>query len=532
MSYRVLTMIEVKEILRRKLEGQGAREIARQIGCDRKTVRRYIEQANKDGIQAEQIQSEQQTIELTDEQVGQVASQVQGRPKPKRSDAWVEISKHREQIGEWLGSKKPLHLKKIHKLLLQRGVQASYWTLRRFVIQELGWKRPDVTILLEEPEPGLEAQLDFGEMGKIWDEKQDRWRKLWVLIVTLSFSRFQFVWPTFHQTTEAVCEGLDAAWEFFGGMARTIIPDNTKAMIQKPNALSPRLTQSFLDYAQERGIFVDAARVRRPKDKAKVERQVRYVRGAWFSGEQFLGLEHAKQHAKQWCLQEAGTRIHGTTRQKPIEVYEKEEKSLMLPAPMEVFDMPRWGKGKVHRDCHVRVQGALYSVSHVFVGKELQTRADRRVVKLFYNQQCIKIHPRKARGERSTEVTDYPPGKAMYARRSLTEQLEHARTLGEHIGRYVERLLDFPAPWIRARSVHALFGLCERYGKGRVEAVCQSALAFDVVDVLRIRRMLEKATEPAEPGDLTRKVVALKSYRFARSAEQFSTKTTPSGEAS
>jgi len=83
------------------------------------------------------------------------------RSLPKRSDAWVELSKHKEQIGEWLGCKEPLHLRKIHKLLLQQGVETSYRTLRRFVIQEFGWKRPDVTILLEEPEPGLEVTAEL-----------------------------------------------------------------------------------------------------------------------------------------------------------------------------------------------------------------------------------------------------------------------------------------------------------------------------------------------------------------------------------
>ncbi len=80
---------------------------------------------------------------------------------------------------------------------------------------------------------------------------------LWVLIVTLSFSRYQFVWPTFAQTTEAVCEGLDRAWRFFSGMTATILPDNTKAMIKDPDALSPTLVAAFLDYVRARGIFVD-----------------------------------------------------------------------------------------------------------------------------------------------------------------------------------------------------------------------------------------------------------------------------------
>lgn len=83
-----------------------------------------------------------------------------------------------------------------------------------------------------------------------------------MLVVTLAFSRYQFVWPTFRQTTEAVCEGLDRAWIFIGGIAKALVPDHTKAMIKDPDAVSLTLVAAFLDYAQARSIFVDPARVR------------------------------------------------------------------------------------------------------------------------------------------------------------------------------------------------------------------------------------------------------------------------------
>lgn len=523
MSYRVLTMIDVKEILRRWRAGQGVRQITRETGRDRKTVRRYIKEAKRVGLEAEA------QPELTDEAVGEVAAQVQARPLPPRSEAWTELDNYKELIGKWLKRDRPLRLRKVHKLLVRRGVGASYWMLRRFVIEQLGWKERDVTILLEEPEPGQEAQVDFGKMGKLWDEQQGRMRVLWALIVTLGFSRYQFVWPTFQQSTEAVCEGLEAAWAFFGGMPATLIPDNTKAMILHPDALDPQLTEAFADYVQARGIFVDPARVRRPRDKPKVENQVPYVRGDWFSGEEFLGLQDAREHARHWCSEEAGRRIHGTTHKLPREVYEQQEKPSMLPPPTEQFDVPQWGKATVRRDCHVYVGRALYSVSHLLVRKEVRTRADRSLVKIYYNQRVVKVHPRQPAGGRSTDVGDYPPGKAVYARRSIKEQIERAREQGHNVGQYAERLLDCPLPWTRARQVNALLGLCERFGNGRVEALCQSALAFDVVDVGRIRRMLEKAAEPPEPDDKVHKVVRLQSARFARASDQFATRKTPSG---
>ena len=99
-----------------------------------------------------------------------------------------------------------------------------------------------------------------------------------------------------------------------------------------------------------------------------------------------------------------------------------------------------------------------------------------------------------------------------------------------HVGIYAERLLGGPLPWTRMRQGYALFRLCEKYGDGRVEAVCQSALAFDVVDVVRITRMLKRATKPASPVQGDRKVVQLVLPRFARPEQHFQTRSTTKKE--
>ena len=92
---------------------------------------------------------------------------------------------------------------------------------------------------VDDAPPGQEAQIDFGKMGILLDPDTEKRRVLWTLIITLSFSRYMFVWPSFTQTTAAVCEGLDRAFRFFGAMPRTIIPDNMSAIVAGPDALAP-----------------------------------------------------------------------------------------------------------------------------------------------------------------------------------------------------------------------------------------------------------------------------------------------------
>lgn len=315
MSYRELTMMDVKEVLRRWQAEQSARQIARETRIDRKTVGRYIATAEQLALARDRA--------LSDSEVHAVAQRQQARPSLDPSAEWKAITQHHARIEAWLGGARPLRLQKIHILLKREGLEASYATLRRYVIEELGWHKPEPTVLLDDPPPGQEAQIDFGKMGLRFDAETERRRVLWALIITLSFSRYMFVWPTFLQTTAAVCEGLDRAFGFFGAMPRTLIPDNTKAMITEPDALCPRLTEAFADYVQARGLFVDPARVRSPKDKPRVENQVAYVRENWFDGETFTDLEDARRSAEHWSHAIAGARVHGTTRRVPREQFEQ-----------------------------------------------------------------------------------------------------------------------------------------------------------------------------------------------------------------
>jgi transposase len=516
LTYRELTMMEVRDVLRRLVAGQGLREIARQTGLDRKTVRRYAEAAKSAELDAETLHD--------DALVHAIVASVQERELPPLSEQRAQLARQRARIEAWLGEKPALKLSKVHVLLTRDGVNASYATLRRFAIDELGWGRRAPTVRIDDCGPGEEAQIDFGSMGLMHDPETGRSRKLWVLIVTLVHSRYQFVYPTFEQTLRVVCDGLDAAWRFFEGVPQRIVPDNMKTVVVKAHPTNPRLNDAFLDYAEARGVFVDLARVRRPKDKPRVENQVPYVRESWFQGEQFLSLDDARRHAEHWCRVIAGGRIHGTTRKVPREVYEQVEKALMLMAPTAPFDVPLWQDAIVHDDHHIQVAHALYSLPTRYIRAKVRVRADRFLVRIFLNGELIKTHPRKGPGERSTDTNDYPPGRSEYALRRVEDFVTKGRHQGEYVGRYIERMLDRALPWTKMRQAHQLLRLCKKYGAERVDALCKSSLEFDVVDVPRIEGMLKAAHKVEQRATQSGKLKLLPAGRFARSTESFATR--------
>jgi transposase len=515
--YRELTMTDVREVLRRRQAGQALRVIARETGIDRKTVRRYVDAATQCGLKGDQA--------LDDALVHEVARRVQVRPSTAPSEERQLLEPHRKQIADWLAGPDPLRLSKVHTLLGRMSVDVTYSTLRRFVRDELDWHCRTPSVRLEDPPPGQEAQIDFGEMGRVHDAETGKARRLWVLVVTLSYSRYTFVWPTFTQTVESVCEGLDAAWTFFGGVPSRIVVDNFRAVVAKADAQSPRISEPFADYAQARGFFVDPARVRRPQDKARVENAIAFVRQSWFAGEHFVDLDDARRSAHAWSRDVAGTRVHGTTRRVPRDVFEQEERSAMRPAPTEPFDVPIWTEATLHPDHHLQVARSLYSAPTRFIGQRLRVRADRATVRIYAATELIKVHPRKGPGERSTDVTDYPSGKEAYALRSVDALIERARKQGEHVGELVDRLLGCSLPWTRMRQAYRLLGLCERFGRTRVEEACRRALSFDVTDVSRIERMLRTARTTEEHAAEGGKLVQLElAPRFARPLAAFATK--------
>ena len=512
MAFREVSVVQVKEALRRWLKGEGERPVAHGVGIDRKTVRRYIAAAIELGV--DRSGSEDQ---LSEALIGQVLERVRPHRPDGHGEAWRMLLSEEEHIKEWL--KQDLTVTKIGILLSRKGVVVPPRTLARFAAQRCGAGRHTVTVRVSDPPPGRECQVDFGRLGLIPDG--ERRRVCHGLIFTACFSRHQFVWPTFLQSTEEVIRGFEAAWGYFGGIFPVIIPDNMKSIVTLAEHTAPRINDTFLEYTQSRGFVIDAARVATPTDKPRVERVVHYVQNNFFAGEEFIDLADTRMRSETWCATTAGMRIHGTTQCRPLELFQTEELPLLLPLPGTPFDTPVWSDPKVHRDFHVEVDKAIYSVHHRLVGRTLRARRDSSTVKLYLKGELVKVHPRKPPGAKSTDPADMPSGKEIYATRDVERLGRMATEAGPSIGNYAAAILDTPLPWTKMRQVYRLLGLVKKWGPERVELACRRALDAEAVDVNLVSRMLERAREDAEPDARPNPVVI--QGRFARDPSEFAT---------
>jgi hypothetical protein len=305
-------------------------------------------------------------------------------------------------------------------------------------------------------------------------------------------------------------------------------------VVSTADALEPRFNQAFAEYAQDRGFLIDPARVRRPQDKPRVERTVAFVRGSWFAGEAFVDLADARRRAEAWCATTAGLRLHGTTAVRPAEHFALLEAPHLLPVPGWLYDLPVYARPKVHRDHHVEVAKALYSVPGALIGARVEVRADAQLVKVFHRGVLVKTHPRQPAGGRSTDPGDLPVGKTAYAMRDLDYLQRQAAGHGPAIGAYAAVLLDHPLPWTKMRQVYALLGLVKKWGPDRVEAACERAAQAEAFSVALIGRMLARGLEttPARQATLFPPPPASPAggpARFARPAAHFAARR-PAGD--
>jgi hypothetical protein len=269
MGFREVSVVEVREVLRAWLGGFGLRTVASRAGVDRKTARRYVAAAEAAGL------SRDDGLEgVTDDLVGLVVEAVRPARPNGHGSSWQALLGYEEQIRGWVGGAEvdgqrhdPLSIVKIEQLLARRGLVVPYRTLHRFAVERCGFRVGATTVRVVDGEPGVECQLDFAQLGLLLDAETGRQRRVHALIFTAVLSRHLFVWLTFSQTLTAVIAGCEAAWAFFGGAYRVLIPDSLKAVVTTADAVNPRLSPGWLDYAQHVGFGTDPTRIRSPQDK-------------------------------------------------------------------------------------------------------------------------------------------------------------------------------------------------------------------------------------------------------------------------
>jgi len=499
---------EMRELLYRLRQGEGVRKVARAMSLSRNTVRKYRALAREHGF----LDASKPLPDIRTS--GRLLSPP---PRPRHMRSTVEP--FAEVVEELLDANVEM-MTIWQRLRDEHGYTGSYSSVRRYVAR-VHQKTPEAFCRVETA-PGEEVQVDFGSAGPQWDGRSGCRRRAWIFVMTFSWSRHQYVEFVFDQKMETWLRCHERALAWFGGVPKRVVIDNLKAAVIRANLHDPVLSESYRRLAQHYGFVISPNRPHTPRHKGKVESGIRYVKRNFLAGQTFADLEAANERVRQWVLEVAGVRKHGTTRQAPLVRFHATERDALAPLPTAPLDLVATYRAKVHRDCHVVVDGRFYSVPYRFIGQTVEVYVGRRIVEIYAGIELITTHPVAVeRGKRTTRNEHYPEEKRAFLENGPQRCCERAQGVGRSCTEVVGLLLS-DRVHDRLRSVQSLLRLADHVGKARLESACRRALHYGDPSYRRIKTILNTGLD-REPLETNRaRVEALApAYQYARDASSF-----------
>jgi transposase len=405
---------------------------------------------------------------------------------------------YKEQVEAWV--KQGIQASTIHAALQrQHGFNGSYDAVQRFV-KTMKDQSPEVTMILDF-KPGECAQVDFGAGPTFVDERTGEVIKTWIFVMVLAFSRHMYAEIVLHQDVETWLGCHRRAFEWFGGVPQKVTIDNPKCAITKACYYDPEVQRSYRAYAEGYGFMISACPPRDPKKKGRVESGVKFVKNAFVPLRDFRNcVIEANRQLHTWLLTVAGNRIHGTTREKPLTLFET-ERLFLKPLPDHPPECAVWEKVMLHGDCHVMFKKCRYSAPYQLVNQLLWLRATETTVQIYRDHTQVAIHPRLFKpGSRHTINEHLPPNALAYCMHDSQWCLAQAKKIGLHCEQVIQQLLnDSVVDYLRAAQ--GIVGLQKSYGNERLNAACRRALVFQSIHYQTIKSILKQGLEYAPLPD-------------------------------
>jgi transposase len=380
-------------------------------------------------------------------------------------------------------------------LVAEHGFGGKYSSVRRFV-HRLG-ASPVLPFRRMECAPGEEAQVDFGAGVPIKSPDGKR-RRTHVFRIVLSHSRKAYSEAVYRQTTDNFILCLENAFAHFGGVPRTLVPDNLKAAVLQADWYDPELNPKLRAFAAHYGLAILPTRPGTPRHKGKTESGIGYVKDNGLKGLAFSTLEEANRHLRHWETTVADTRIHGTTRQQVGKLFAEVERPALQPLPRERFPFFHEGRRNVHRDGHVEVAKAYYSVPPEYLGRSVWVRWDGRLVRIFNERlEPIAVHVQREPGRFSTKREHIAAEKISGVERGATWLLGQVRCLGPGSARWAEAMIAERGVE-GVRVLQGLLSLARRHPVAAIERACDSAARSGCYHLRTVRALIARQAPSQE----------------------------------
>lgn len=503
MGRRRIEMYKYREVIARLRAGDADREIGRLglLGREKVAVLRVV--AKTQGW----LQSE---VPLPDEaQIAALVAQHKRSPSTvSRAEPW------RELLTDWQGRGVAGNV--MHAALCRdHGFTGSYSSVARMLQGIRAALPPDLTMRLHFA-PAEAAQVDFGA-GPMLMHPEGQVRRTWAFVMTLCFSRHQYVEFVWDQSVPTWLGCHARAFNWFGGVPGRIILDNAKCAIVKASINDPTVQRAYGQCATGYGFKIDPCPPHDPQKKGIVEAGVKYVKRNFLALGEWRSLSDLNEQARHWVMNTAGVRVHGTTRQAPLDLF-KMELALLQALPDIAPDISTWHQLKVHRDCHIQFDKAYYSAPFTLVGRRLWVQVSDNALAIYDQYQHVHTHPRALKPGMRTSTKDHlPPNAQAFLSHDRRWCLEQASGIGPATAAFIERLLSDQI-LERLRAAQNVLRLTNIYGPERLEAACARALAHGSMHYGTVKSILKGGYDrlPLAPAN---EPAYADSAKFARNAQ-------------
>ena len=485
--------------------GWPLRRIERELGVRRETARRYLTEAGipvrapRTRRRPEDIRSKPASEATTDpgpdskpasevfpdsevEEVTQVARE-QSRCEPHRGFIEESLTRGRNAKAIW------------QDLVDRHGFAGHYESVKRYV-RRLRPAGPAVAHPRIEMPPGEEAQVDYGTGPLVRNPSTGKYRRTRLFALTLACSR-KAVWLlTWRSSTRTWCELHEEAFRRLGGAPLTIVLDNLREGVIKPDVYDPTINPLYHDMLAHYGVVALPARVRHPDRKGKVESSIGYAQKTPLAGQRYESMEQATRDLDEWTERWADTRIHGTTKRQVAAMF-AEEKPALRPLPLEPFRYYEYGVRVVHLDGCIEVAKSYYSTSPHWIGREVHARWDQRFVRIINPLTGVLLseHLRQPRpGFFRIDERDRSPKTP----KGVEHLLRSAHAAGKHVGSLCDDIV-WRSGQFGARRLLGVLALVKSRGCAAVDDACRIAIEGGYPSYRLVRRLLERAPE-AKPA--------------------------------
>jgi transposase len=470
---------KIREVLRLKAEGFSDRQIGVAIGSARSTVQECLRRAREAGVSwplAPQLDEVALHARLYPQ-----AAPLFTTPRPDFAYLHAELKR-----------------RGVTRLLLWEEYKAAHpqgWQYSVFCDQYRRWLSTQELVLRQEHAPGDKLFVDYaGQTAPVTDRHTGEVRPAQIFVAVLGCSNYTHAEATWTQASADWLGSHVRALEYFGSAPRAIVPDNLKSGVHKAHRYEPELNRAYQDFAEHYGVAILPARVRKPRDKAKVEGGVLIVERwilARLRNHTFFTLGDLNA-AIAILMERLNTRpfrkIEGNRRSR----FEHLERPAMRALPLRRYEFGEWRKCKVHPDYHIEIARAYYSVPYRYIGERVDARLTAQGVEIFHAGTLIAAHARSTeRGRRSTRRAHRPERHIAVIENTLARTLERAAAVGPATVAVLRaQAVRCKHPEESLRSAQGILRLAQDFSPAMLERACERALALRAYSYRAVRTLI------------------------------------------